>query len=728
MKKIVFRLIISLILVFLTLAIYLSTIGIKTKRFNNLIVSKISEFDPNLILNINQINFKLNLLSLAIDLKTLGTDLTYKNKNIKLESIRSQISLQSLINNQFALSEIMISTKSIPIKNLISLIRVIKKDPRLLLAEHITENGYIIADLKLEFDEVGKIKKNFIINGLVNNAKLSLLKKEISKLNFIFQITDQELNFKNIKLLLNNKEIDIPAINAKKEKKEFLFSGSINNKNTSLKKNEIKNFISNKFLNDYFNSILFNSESDFTFKIDNKFQLKNLNVKSVLNVEKLEIDNFLENRSFFPEIRKTIKFEKQKIKVTYNQNKIDIDGSGDIFFQKNSDLINYKISNKNGNYLFNVNLKIKDNPFILELIDFEKNLKSNLDLRFVGFLEKNTLMFKKINLLENNNNLSVNNLILSNDYKIEDIENIKFNFIDRKNQINELEIKKVNKNYKIVGNSFNADKLITKLLNSQKENKKKYFAKNFKIKVDLKKVNLDENNMIKNLRGEISFNDNKITDLSLNSRFSDNQKITFTLRENNGEKITTLFSNQAKPLVDRYKFIKGFSEGKLDFYSVKRNNVSKSTLKIYNFKLKELPALTKILTLASLQGIADLLSGEGIRFTEFEMNFINEKNLMTIEEIYAIGPAISVLMEGYIEKDNLISLRGTLVPATTINKTIGSIPFIGNILVGNKVGEGVFGVSFKIKGPPKDLNTSVNPIKTLTPRFITRTLEKIKKN
>ena len=50
------------------------------------------------------------------------------------------------------------------------------------------------------------------------------------------------------------------------------------------------------------------------------------------------------------------------------------------------------------------------------------------------------------------------------------------------------------------------------------------------------------------------------------------------------------------------------------------------------------------------------------------------------------------------------------------------------ILVGKKTGEGVFGVSFKIKGPPKDLKTTVNPIKTLTPRFITRTLEKIKKN
>ena len=81
-----------------------------------------------------------------------------------------------------------------------------------------------------------------------------------------------------------------------------------------------------------------------------------------------------------------------------------------------------------------------------------------------------------------------------------------------------------------------------------------------------------------------------------------------------------------------------------------------------------------------------------------------------------------------LEKDKLISLRGTLVPATTINKVIGTIPVLGKILVGSKTGEGVFGVSFKIKGPPKKLETTVNPIKTLTPRFITRTLEKIKKN
>ena len=97
-----------------------------------------------------------------------------------------------------------------------------------------------------------------------------------------------------------------------------------------------------------------------------------------------------------------------------------------------------------------------------------------------------------------------------------------------------------------------------------------------------------------------------------------------------------------------------------------------------------------------------------------------------INEMYAIGPAISLMMEGYVVKDNLISLKGTLVPATTVNRTISKIPMLGEILVGKKIGEGVFGVSFKIKGPPKNLKTTVNPIKTLTPRFITRTLEKIK--
>ena len=288
--------------------------------------------------------------------------------------------------------------------------------------------------------------------------------------------------------------------------------------------------------------------------------------------------------------------------------------------------------------------------------------------------------------------------------------------------------KKKKNEYELNGLIFNANKLISDLLKSKDNQQSDIFKSDINLSLNLEEVYIDNESMVKNLKGNIMLKNSKVFQADISTFFDDNEKLSFTINTNNDEKITTLFSSRAEPLVKRYKFIKGYEKGYLDFYSIKKNDISESELKIYDFKLQELPILTKLLTLASLQGIADTLSGEGIRFNEFEMKFKNEDKLMTVSEIYAIGPAISILMDGYVEQDKLISLRGTLVPATTINKTISNIPLLGKILVGDKTGEGVFGVSFKIKGPPKKLETTVNPIKTLTPRFITRTLEKIKKN
>ena len=94
-----------------------------------------------------------------------------------------------------------------------------------------------------------------------------------------------------------------------------------------------------------------------------------------------------------------------------------------------------------------------------------------------------------------------------------------------------------------------------------------------------------------------------------------------------------------------------------------------------------------------------------------------------------MGPSISILMDGYSEnKSGLVSLRGTMVPAKNLNKFISKIPVLGDILIPKELGEGLFGVSFKIKGLPGKIKTTVNPLKTLTPRFITKIIEKRKKN
>ena len=225
-----------------------------------------------------------------------------------------------------------------------------------------------------------------------------------------------------------------------------------------------------------------------------------------------------------------------------------------------------------------------------------------------------------------------------------------------------------------------------------------------------------------------SVNRGSFDKLSLKGNFTENEIIEMSIYQiDNNKKTLQVISDRARPFIKNFDFVKGFEDGKLEYESTISKEGSTSNLLISDFKVSKVPALAQLLTLASLQGIADTLSGEGIRFESFEMKSNSKGNFMNIEDALAIGPAVSILLEGYVDKGKTVSLRGTLVPATKLNAIIASIPLVGYILVGKKTGEGVVGVSFKMKGPPKDIKTTVNPIKTLTPRFIVRAVEKMKK-
>ena len=183
-----------------------------------------------------------------------------------------------------------------------------------------------------------------------------------------------------------------------------------------------------------------------------------------------------------------------------------------------------------------------------------------------------------------------------------------------------------------------------------------------------------------------------------------------------------------QPLLSEYNFFEGLSGGTLIFSSIIEGDLSNSKLNIENFKIINAPGVVKLLSLADFGGLADLAEGEGLSFEKLEIKMSNNKDFLKLEELFAVGPSISVLMEGYKESSGLTSLRGTLVPAKNLNKILSKIPVIGNIIIPKEVGEGLFGVSFKMKGFPGKIKTTINPIKTLTPRFITKALEKQKKS
>ena len=595
-------------------------------------------------------------------------------------------------------------------------------------------DDFKITQNKKDFLFEGEIQNQ---NAILNNNLLELLNLNSKYLNFLnTNFTSKNIfsfNIDNrfkIKNLVVNSDIQI-------DKSEYKNSSFLDN--YLLEANDLIYIKDHKIKTSYKKNN-FTAQGSGKVRLSNqfdeiKYSITNINndlkLLSNISLSELKFKNQDFLKPFFPKLNDLINFKNQQIEINFDKNNLSIKGSGKIKLEKDFDEINYYISKKENQFNFDTQIDLDKTLLSIDFLNFKKNKKITTQIKLKGNYNKNKeLNLKEISIYEKNNKIILQNLLLDEDNLIIKFDKMDLNFLDKEDKINKFLILRKKKNeYFINGSSFNAKKLIDNLLKNKSNDDYKIFKDNIKLSSNLKHIYISDKDIVSDFKGKLEVKNNKVVKAEISALFDKNENLSFTINtNNNGEKITTLFSSRAKPLVKKYKFIKGFEEGYLDFYSSKIENVSRSKLKIYNFKLKELPALTKLLTLASLQGIADTLSGEGIRFDEFEMNFTNKDKLMTIDEIYAIGPAISILISGYVEEDKLISLRGTLVPATTLNKTIGSVPFLGKILVGDKTGEGVFGVSFKIKGPPKNLVTTVNPIKTLTPRFITRTLEKIKKN
>ncbi len=728
--KLILKFLISVFLLLVALIIYLSTIGIETTKFNKQIGSKIKGLHNDLEIELKEVKIILDPFNLELNAKTVGPKLKLKDKIIEIESIKTKIILDSLLNENFSLKNLDISTRSLEIKNFISFARNIKNTPELYLFEKVLNKGHVIFDIKLEFDKQGVVKNNYKIKGLVKNAQLKLLKKyNLDKINLRFNFADKIFELKDFKLSLNDTFLSSEKILIKNIDNKFLVEGTIQNKNLKLKDKFSAELIKNLLPKLNLINIDLNSKNKFSFIVNKKYKIEDFKLSSEIDIINLKFINNLELKSFIPNIKEEINLINHIIRVDYNENTLSVNGKGNLLLQDKEDSITYSLVKNKDTLDLKTNLIIDKNPIVIDFLKYEKtpNFKSNIDLNMSHILNGKTVI-KSFLYNENNNKIEINNLILNKNFKIKSFKNIILEYFDkdlRENNIKVLIDK--NNSYKISGSKFNANGLIENLT-SNDTNGFEIFDQKLNFNINIDQVYLDKEHVIKEFKGMLNLEKNEISNAKLKAFFSKNKIFKFTVNTNESEKVTTIFLDNAEPLVKRYKFIKGYKGGSLDFYSSKKGEKSLSNLKIYDFRLKELPILTKLLTLASLQGIADILSGEGITFDEFEMNFENQNNLMTISEMYAIGPAISILMDGYIEKNKLISLRGSLVPATTINKAIGNIPVLGKILVGSKTGEGVFGVSFKIKGPPGKLETSVNPIKTLTPRFITRTLEKIKKN
>ena len=714
---------------------YLSFFGIKTDKFNNLITEKI-EKNENLKIKLNDVFFKFDLANFEFNLSTSNTNIKYFNDEIKLSSAKATVSLNNFISRNFLIKKIVIESKQNEIKKITNIIKSHHQNLHTVLLNKIVNNGKVKFIAKINFNEDGKINDDFLISGEIIDLDINSFSKNSLIANLLFKIEKNKFIFQKFNIKYGDNKIKSDQINVLNvENDTYNISGDFVGENINIEPDVLNKLYPNIFKFLIKQKFVINSKGNFSFDINNKFKFSNISINNNINLNKLDYEvNNTQIKELF-NIDKKINLINHNIQISFKgdpnkkleKNYLNINGEGNIFFDNKEDYITYSYNNQKQINNIKLKLDLKKNEVIINILNFikPKNEKSELNINF-SFKDLNNIIFKDIAFIHKENKFNIKDLELINK-KIKGLRILNFKYVNLSKNVIDINLIKKNKDYKIYGKSFDGSKILDKILEGN-DSKNLIYNLNSKIYIDIEKFFIDPKNYVKIKNGQIKYNKNEIENLSISSIFPNNKELFINIFIRNDEKVTIITSDYPRPIIKRYKFIKGFEEGFLNFKSIKKKEISKSILVIDNFKVKEMPVLARLLTLASLQGIADIMTGEGIRFTDFEMKFSKEKNVMNIEEIYAIGPAISVLMNGYIVDNELVSLRGTLVPATTINRSISSIPILGDILVGKKVGEGVFGVSFKIKGPPKELKTTVNPIKTLTPRFITRTLEKIKGN
>ena len=686
------------------------------KLFNNLKANNIN-FD----FQIKQNAISLNQIELLFDKIFISSDELNINKT----------SNQFEINGEFKTKKTKINLNNYT--NIIDKRLVFLKEQQIKLS----------SDNSLSF----KINNKFKINDVKINSKLKfdeLYTKSIYQDLIYLKNGDVEINYGNneLKISLDSKFLfKNEKYNKNKSNNLFkLFYKKIENSNAKIDINlsntknqidykEFEKFISFKNFSLPKQDITIASNNNIKFELNKNNKIKNLEVKSKINTDDILIDYKSKRiKKYFGNFKNQVKLSQSNFEIDYSNNNFDIGLKSKYSINDINENIILNVRKKNNNFFFDLDIDLDSAIIFIDELEYikNKNIKSNLYLKGL-YKDNKEIIFNNIKFNEEEKFFLINNLEITKNDKIKNIDLFKIDLFNKSGKENKLEFKKVNNNYYLTGSQFDGTEYIKNLLdNSSKSIFSNFENLNTYIYLDIGKYFVERVSYLSNVQGEIQIKNNKVFNSNIKAKLNKKRKFNLTIfTDGTNKTVTNVEIDGPEPFIKNFKFIKGFKEGKLIYESTNYKGNTISNLKINDFKVQEVPVLAKILILASLQGIADLLTGEGIRFTEFEMDYETSGNNTKIKEMYAIGPAISIMMEGYVVKNELTSLRGTLVPATTINKTISKIPMLGEILVGKKIGEGVFGVSFKIKGPPKKLKTTVNPIKTLTPRFITRTLEKI---
>jgi hypothetical protein len=112
-----------------------------------------------------------------------------------------------------------------------------------------------------------------------------------------------------------------------------------------------------------------------------------------------------------------------------------------------------------------------------------------------------------------------------------------------------------------------------------------------------------------------------------------------------------------------------------------------------------------------------------IPFDQLEVPFSVGGGQFVLHNSYVNGPQLGATIRGSVDiKNKIVDLGGTFVPLYGLNSALGSIPIIGNLLVGRR-GEGIVGITYTVRGSASNPRVQVNPLSIVTPGIFRQIFE-----
>ncbi|MEL6478129.1 MAG: AsmA-like C-terminal region-containing protein [Pseudomonadota bacterium] len=141
-------------------------------------------------------------------------------------------------------------------------------------------------------------------------------------------------------------------------------------------------------------------------------------------------------------------------------------------------------------------------------------------------------------------------------------------------------------------------------------------------------------------------------------------------------------------------------------------------LKVRNLRLGDGDGLTKVLRSGRFGNEQVEEVSRGLTFRSIRIPFTMAEGRIILGDSFAKSPSLAVTAAGEVnQRDGQIDVVGTISPAYGVTGALDDVPVLGRIFSGSE-GEGIFAMTYSMRGALEDPEISVNPLSLLTPGFL----------